>query len=82
MAFHDGQMFSTEDQDNDGSPSENCAQKYKGAWWYAMCHESNLNGFYWGGEYSEYATGVGWYAWKGHGYSLKDSEMKIRPNHF
>ncbi|MBN3310184.1 MFAP4 protein, partial [Amia calva] len=28
---------------------------------------------------TSYANGVSWYHWKGHYYSLKTSEMKIRP---
>lgn len=72
--FSSGMQFSTQDNDNDVSGS-NCAQKYKGAWWYSNCHASNLNGLY--GSQS-YADGVNWYHFKGHSYSLKRTEMKFK----
>ena len=74
-------MFSTKDRDNDKS-AENCAQRYTGAWWYKHCHQSNLNGYYHAGPYDTHATGVNWYTWKGHRYSLKKTEMKFRPAGF
>jgi len=36
---HDGMMFSTYDQDNDGLVSEDCASKHGGdGWWYNYCY--------------------------------------------
>ena len=75
---HRGHPFTTKDQDND-SWSSNCAVSYKGAWWYTACHSSNLKGQYHHGGHSSYADGVNWYTWKGHKYSAKRAEMKIRP---
>ncbi|KAL9974186.1 hypothetical protein ACROYT_G011197 [Oculina patagonica] len=46
LASHDGQMFSTQDQDNDSLDSTHCAISYKGAWWFKACRNSNLNGIY------------------------------------
>ncbi|XP_035684868.1 ficolin-2-like [Branchiostoma floridae] len=77
-AHHNGSPFSTKDRDNDAS-SASCAQNYKGAWWYGNCHMSNLNGLYHAGSHTSNAHGVLWYTWKGHQYSLKHTEMKIRP---
>ena len=70
-------QFSTKDQDNDRL-SSSCAVKYKGAWWYNGCHGSNLNGQYLGGPHVTYADGINWEAFRGHYYSLKHSEMKLR----
>ncbi|XP_073257372.1 ryncolin-1-like [Porites lutea] len=77
-----GQPFTTKDQDNDSHASSNCAVSYKGAWWYTNCQASNLNGLYHHGSHSPPADGVSWYAWKGHYYSAKRAEMKIRPVNF
>ena len=77
---HNGQQFSTRDQDSDVLPNEHCAQRYKGGWWYAACHSSNLNGLYHGGSHSSYADGVNWDTWRGRHYSLKFTEMKLRKN--
>ncbi|XP_019643624.1 PREDICTED: microfibril-associated glycoprotein 4-like [Branchiostoma belcheri] len=75
---HNGKPFSTKDRDYDDYPAS-CAQSFKGAWWYGSCHNSNLNGLYHGGSHTSYADGVNWQTWKGDYYSLKHTEMKIRP---
>ncbi|XP_008107220.1 veficolin-1 isoform X2 [Anolis carolinensis] len=76
---HSGFAFSTRDRDNDGYESGSCAVMYKGGWWYSHCHTSNLNGLYLRGEHTSYADGINWVAGKGHHYSYKYAEMKIRP---
>ena len=81
LALHRNMPFTTRDQDND-KHADNCAIKYKGAWWYRGCHQSNLNGFYYGGQHSSFADGVNWLDWTGRHYSLKRTEMKIRPVDF
>ena len=73
--------FSTWDRDND-MVNGSCALRNKGAWWYERCHHSNLNGLYHHGAHSSSADGVNWYHWKGHNYSVKRAEMKIKPVKF
>ena len=77
MAYHNNRPFSTHDRDND-LDGRNCAETYKGAWWYAACQTSSLNGKYLCGNHASYADGVNWSNWKGYNYSLKFTEMKVR----
>ena len=79
LDYHRAQAFTTKDRDND-KWSDNCALSYKGGWWYNSCHYSNLNGLYLNGQNS--AEGMDWRTWKGSHYSVKRSEMKIRPRDF
>ncbi|XP_073247985.1 fibrinogen C domain-containing protein 1-like [Porites lutea] len=76
---HRAMLFSTKDRDSDRN-SGNCALSYKGGWWYNSCHSSNLNGLYLNGK--DDSKGMSWYHWKKKYYSLKRSEMKIRPQNF
>ena len=78
LSFHSGMQFSTKDQDND-IDGGSCAVTYKGAWWYKHCHHSNLNGEYLGGLHDTFADGINWEKFRGYHYSLKRSEMKLRP---
>ena len=87
LRYHSGMNFTTKDEDNDKSESFNCADLHKGAWWYKACHESNLNGRYLSGNHPNetYADGINWKTWfpegdRGHVYSLKTTEMKLRRN--
>ncbi|KAL9982283.1 hypothetical protein ACROYT_G004309 [Oculina patagonica] len=75
---HSGMQFSTKDKDND-QYSGDCATKFKGAWWYINCHDSNLNGLYLSGSHSSHANGVNWRHFRGLYYSLKRTEMKVKP---
>ena len=71
--------FTTKDFDQDDYDG-NCAKLYHGAWWYARCHSSNLNGKYLSGETTEYATSMTWSPFRGQHYSLKSSKMMFRPS--
>ncbi|KAI8481645.1 hypothetical protein Bbelb_406460 [Branchiostoma belcheri] len=75
---HSSTFFSTKDRDND-SVGSSCARTYHGAWWYSDCHNSNLNGLYQAGAHQDHGDGINWQPWKGWYYSLKRTEMKIRP---
>ena len=46
MAYSNGTAFSTRDHDQDTWKTVNCAKVHGGAWWYAACANSNLNGKY------------------------------------
>jgi ficolin len=79
MRVHVGYGFTTYDRDNDASPTC-CAVTFHGAWWYEHCHWSNLNGLYLNGSHnSSFGNGIVWSTWTGFYYSLKSTEMKIRP---
>ena len=77
MRHQIGLKFSTRDQDNDLYPSS-CAVNHQGAWWYGSCKHSNLNGLYLRGEVSSNNV-VSWHHWKGNLYSLRFTEMKMKP---
>lgn len=77
LSYHRGAAFTTKDRDNDHHKSGNCAVDAKGAWWYVYCFHSNLNALYLNGKNT--SGGITWLHWKGHHYSAKKAEMKIRP---
>lgn len=68
---HNNMKFSTHDNDNDRYHG-NCARSDIGAWWYHLCYDSNLNGYY------DPGRGV---IWRQHGRLARfiRVEMKIRP---
>ena len=80
LGWHRGMAFTTKDRDNDKWGKNCAAQHNKGAWWYNNCHHSNLNGLYLHGKINH--QGMVWYHWKNNQYSVKRSEMKIRPKDF
>ncbi|XP_031549932.1 ryncolin-1-like [Actinia tenebrosa] len=77
LGYHRWTAFSTSDQDNDNHAT-NCANRFKGAWWFGGCHYSHLNGQYLG-QNVPYAEGINWRFVTGLYRSLKSAEMKIRP---
>uniref|UniRef100_A0A8C9XAK3 Microfibril associated protein 4 n=1 Tax=Sander lucioperca TaxID=283035 RepID=A0A8C9XAK3_SANLU len=80
LSYHNGELFTTFDKDQDSSDTTNCARLYLGAFWYYSCHHTNPNGVYRrGADSTVYGVGVEWYQWKGDEYSLKSISMKIRP---
>ena len=82
FSYHNGWPFTTPDEDNDSNPDLNCALKYHGGWWFRKCHRVSLNGPYIRGRNSFFGEGVIWGTFKNFRYSLKSSQMKIRPRDF
>jgi len=78
IGWHNSVPFSTVDHDNDFSDM-NCARRFSGAWWYNMCHVSNLNGKYHEDGRCRMGEGINWQTWRGYYRSLMSTEMKIRP---
>ncbi|CAH3184939.1 unnamed protein product [Porites lobata] len=76
-------QFTTKDIDNDLYGADNCAVLLSGAWWYHSCSWANLNGLYRRGTYNPGpgypSDGVKWVTFRGHHYSLKRTEMKLKP---
>ncbi|XP_053668076.1 microfibril-associated glycoprotein 4-like [Anopheles marshallii] len=77
FTYHKGEVFSTYDQDNDKF-SANCAEVWRGAWWFYMCFKSHLNGRYLNGE-SNREAGINWDTFRGLDYSLQSTKMMVRP---
>ena len=44
LRHHNGQPFSTYDDDNDNHNTQNCAAHYGGGWWFRYCYHSFLTG--------------------------------------
>ena len=78
FGYSNGERFTTHDKDQDSYSGGNCAAHYKGGWWYKNCHKSNLNGLYKFARTTSYADSIVMAGWKGHYYSLKSTEMKIK----
>ena len=75
----DGSFFTTVDRDNDQNGRDCAVTTFKGGWWYRNSHGVSINGLYEGGPTSSRGTGVTWTKYKGPFYSLKKTEMKIKP---
>jgi len=68
--------------DNDARFYDNCAQHYRGAWWFRSCFQSHLNGVYYQrGSHNNYfiRNGIQWNTI--HPYSsLRRTTMMLRRN--
>ncbi|XP_040186108.1 ficolin-2-like isoform X2 [Rana temporaria] len=77
MSYHNNQLFSTYDKDNDLS-GDNCAITYSGGWWFSKCYDASMNGEYKLSTHNISNTGINWKMDKGLKYFYKYTEMKIR----
>ncbi|GFS27527.1 fibrinogen-related protein 3.1 [Elysia marginata] len=73
FSYHNGQPFSTFDNDNEND-SRHCAENYKGGWWYKKCYNANLNGEW----KSRTEQGMKWYVSFNPYRYISSTEMKIR----
>ncbi len=73
LAFHNGMEFSTQDKGR-----VNCANRFKGAWWYNKCHHSNLNGLYPPSTTSNDPKYMSWVKMGKDYGNIMFSEMKLR----
>ncbi|XP_071951700.1 fibrinogen-like protein A [Antedon mediterranea] len=73
---HNGQQFTTKDRDND-KYGGNCAESFKGAWWYESCYDSNLNGLYLTPGTYDY-RGINWRYFHNNYNSLKKAMMMVK----
>lgn len=82
--YHNNMKFSTIDSDND-EWNLSCAKKDEAGWWFRSCGFASLNGLYVENGTIDIAPdgifkGIIWYNWKqNYGYSMKRTEMKIKP---
>ncbi|XP_021569194.1 ficolin-3 isoform X2 [Carlito syrichta] len=76
LTFHSGRPFTTYDADHD-SGGHNCAVIVHGAWWYAACYQSNLNGRYKVSEAAAHKYGIDWASGRGVGHPYRRVRMML-----
>ena len=74
---HNGMKFSTRDNENDNYISYNCAEHYRGAWWFNGCFQSHLNAP--NSSNPSTQSQIVWKDWKKYN-ALKFTEMKTCRN--
>ncbi|XP_069140960.1 ficolin-1-A-like [Argopecten irradians] len=80
LGQHNDNSFTTFDKDNDNHFAINCAEYYKGGWWYSDCHYTNLNGLYIVDDGSTHVNSMVWgnFSRVDIGAPLKKSKMMIK----
>ncbi|XP_066932879.1 angiopoietin-related protein 2-like [Clytia hemisphaerica] len=79
MTYHNGERFSTFDQDNDSDGNRHCAQLFKGAWWFHNCQHVSLNGAF-DALMNERAFDCIWWGDYDDDGRMMFSEIKVRRN--
>lgn len=84
LAFMNGYYFSCKDKLLVANNTYPCAYYYPAGWWTKSCFTANLNGLYHPSPGTIAASGKGviWLHFTGNYYSLKSTEMKLRPASF
>ena len=77
-SVHNGQPFSTYDNDNDNKFDGNCAEMYKGGWWYDGCHATNPTGQYYPHPQVAF-DGITWYSVTGMHETMKFIQFRLKP---
>ncbi|XP_005179670.2 techylectin-5B [Musca domestica] len=78
LRHHEGEKFTTRDRDNDNSPKTNCAETFKGPWWYYQCNPSSqLFGPY---EGQAHGQRLRWSLNKLHDLKYVEVKIKIKIN--
>ena len=84
LARSRGMAFSTPDRDNDISGVDNCAEKFRGAWWHEKCFDGNLNNGHPQEESdvstpeAEGASRMSWVKWHNQWGTIVESKMMLK----
>jgi ficolin len=68
-----GMQFSARDEDNDMNDSGNCADSFKGGWWFNHCYIAFLNG-----PWAPESWAWPWYPTITSGSDIKETRMMIK----
>ena len=78
MGHHDRMEFTTFDRDNDNG-NGNCANYFRGGWWFNNCRTTVPTGYYYtGGQLN--SKGVTWHKAYNNDYSFKEMVLAIHTN--
>lgn len=77
LTYHNRQMFSTKDRDND-IYSDTCSVTHKAGWWFRSCSYASLNGVYTTDPTKVDLSNIVWFHWMRNRRPLKFTEMKFR----
>ncbi|XP_033745689.1 fibrinogen-like protein 1 [Pecten maximus] len=77
---HNGQQFSTKDNDNDEKRDGSCSEEYEWTgFWFHQCLSSNINGMYLMGGVTT-PNALVWYSFSGQFRPMRKSRMMLRPS--